>query len=402
MSHSELDLSQPCIVFHANTARYLRHFRLPLAKRLQERGCRILFACPDGPDREELVAQGFTWIPTRIHRFGLNPLSDLRSAWGLAAALRVHRPAAIHNFTLKAILIGTLAARLARTPRIINAVTGLGYLYCQPGKSNALPRRLLTRFFHWSFRQRGIRTIFQNDEDRRLLLKPGSPGEYGALIPGSGVDLTEFHPAPDRPAKGSVILAARLLKDKGVLAFCEASRIVRMQWPDTPFVIAGAIDPDHPGSFSAAEIEAMRADYPTVSFLGFRKDMPHLLRHAAMAVLPSRYGEGVPRILAEAAASGLPLIALDGPGIRSILEDGVNGILISRGGSGELAEAVSRILGDPALAERFGQGSRRIAVERFDQELVFKETLGVYADLGLRLHAAGTGIGNNPASGWKR
>jgi len=373
----------PRIVLFANTDWYLFNFRLALARHIRdELEAQVFVACPDGPYRATLESEGFQWIPVRMGRQSLNPAPDLIAAVKFGRALRRVQPDLVHNFTLKSILIGSLGARLAGVPRIVNAVTGLGSLFSTSKASYAVPRLLLTGFFRWTFRSPRIRTIFQNQQD--LLRLASSPRHQAAcrLIPGSGVDPVRFSPAATPPARPVLILASRLLKDKGIQDFCEAATRIKAELPDTAFWVAGSIDTGSPGSFSADEIETLKAQYPMVDFLGHREDMPDLYRQAAIAVLPSRYGEGVPRSLLEAAASGLPLVAADGDGVVPIVQEGRNGHRVPPGNPAALAQALLKLLNSPETMTRFGRESRAILLAGFAQKRVLDATIAVYGELG--------------------
>jgi len=377
----------PRIALFANTEWYLFNFRLPLAKRLQaEYGAEVWVICPDGPYRSRLEAEGFHWLPVQMDRQGVNPSGDLRTAARLARELALVRPHLLHNFTLKSIFAGTLAARRAGIPHVVNAVTGLGSLFT-PGSHYRLPRCLLTAFFRWTFRNPGIRTIFQNQDDLEQLAPAARQRVRCRLIGGSGVDSARFFPPAHPPAHPTLLLASRLLKDKGIGEFCEAARIVGRSCPEAEFQVAGSIDAGNPGSYSALEVEALKTRFPMVHFLGHRDDMPMLYRQASLAVLPSRYREGVPRSLLEAACSGLPLVAADGDGIRAILHEGSNGRLVPPGDHDTLAQVLLELLADPVTMERFGRESRSLAVEGFDQEKVLEATLAVYRELGFPPHS---------------
>ncbi len=374
----------PRIALFANTEWYLYNFRLPLAKRLQvELGAEVWVICPDGPYRPRLEAEGFHWISAEIDRRGLNPVRDLAAASRLARDLRKARPDLLHNFTLKSILIGTLAARRAGTPRIVNAVTGLGSMFSSSHWGRyRLPRTLLEVFLRWTFRNPGIRTIFQNPGDlAQVATHAGHQGRC-RLIAGSGIDTDRFHPSGHPSTPPTLILASRLLKDKGVGDFCEAASIVHQSCPEAVFQVAGEIDEGNPGSFSSVELEALKANFPMVQFLGHRDDMPDLYRQATLAILPSRYREGVPRSLLEAAASGLPLVAVDGEGIRDIVRHGSNGRLVPPKDGGALAETLLELLADSGTREAYGRESRRLVVEGFDQSRVLDATFAVYQELG--------------------
>lgn len=373
----------------ANTEWYLYNFRLPLAKRLQvEAGAEVWVICPDGPYRPRLEAEGFHWIPVVMDRQGINPLMDIWVAARLARHLARIRPHLLHNFTLKSILAGTLAGRLAGVPRIVNAVTGLGSMFTarQQGEYR-LPRVLLQAFFRWTFQSPHIRTIFQNQGDITQLAPHARQHAGCRMIAGSGIDTARFHPPSHPPRNPTLLLASRLLKDKGIAEFCEAARIVCRTHPETVFQVAGEVDEGNPGSYSMLEVEDLKVRFPMVHFLGHRDDMPELYRQASLAVLPSSYREGVPRSLLEAAGSGLPLVAVDGDGIRAIVHDGINGRLVPPKDGHTLARVILDLLADPSRMAAYGRESRKLAMEGFDQARVLDATFAVYRELGLSLHS---------------
>ena len=380
-------MENPRIALFANTDWYLYNFRLPLAKRLQhECGAEVWVICPDGPYRPRLEAEGFHWRPIRMERQGLNPFNDLLTAARLAWELVYIKPLLLHNFTLKSILAGSIAARFAGVPAVVNAVTGLGSMFVSGADRYRLPRHLLVAFFRWSFRDRKIRTIFQNEGDLEQFAPAASHQVRCRLIGGSGVDSERFYPATHPPDHPTLLLTARLLKDKGISEFCEAAKIVGRSYPNAEFLVAGSIDTGNPGSYSQQEIEELRRLFPCVKFLGHQEEMQFLYQRATLAVLPSRYREGVPRSLIEAACSGLPLVAVDGGGVRTIVKDGINGRLIPSGDSAALAHVLLALLGDPPSMERFGRASRALAVESFDQQRVLDATFAVYRELGFPPH----------------
>ncbi|MBP7618612.1 MAG: glycosyltransferase, partial [Geothrix sp.] len=178
-------------------------------------------------------------------------------------------------------------------------------------------------------------------------------------------------------------LVSRLIRDKGILAFCEAASLVHVELPQVRFQVAGAVDPGNPSSFTQVEIDRLAKLHPMTEFLGQREDMAELFRGAALAVLPAQAREGLPRSLIEACASGLPLVASDVEGIREVLLHGQNGLLVPPGDVQALASAWIEILQDPLRRSAMGRASRALALERFDQEKVLEATLAVYAELGL-------------------
>lgn len=373
----------PRVVFFANTDWYLYHFRSHLIRGVAGAfGAEIVVICPSGPYAEKLQAEGYTWIPAELRRRSLNPLPDILLAWRLAKVFRDIRPDLLHAFTLKAIFIGTLAARLSGVVRVVNAVTGMGTLFGSRGFGSLLAQRLLAIFFRGFLNRPGVRTIFQNPEDLRLFQQMTGFTQGLRLVPSSGVDTRGFCPPESRVAPPMVLMASRLIRDKGIRHFCEAARTISATLPEVAFWLAGEIDPGNPSSYSQEEMDRMAAEFPMVSFLGHRSDICALLKQAWLAVLPSQAREGLPRFLIEAAASGLPLVGTDIEGIRQVVLDGQNGLRVPAGNSLALAAAIGDILRDEQRRTAMGAESRALALALFDQEKVLASTMAIYAELG--------------------
>jgi glycosyltransferase involved in cell wall biosynthesis len=235
--------------------------------------------------------------------------------------------------------------------------------------------------FRVAFRHQRARTIFQNPDDRRCFVDAGLlRPDQTALIRGSGVDCATFHPAAEPDGEPVVLLASRLLWDKGIAEFVEAARRLRERGGSARFVLAGRPDPGNPTAVPVAQLEAwVRAGI--LEWWGHRRDMPDVLRRATIVVLPSFYPEGVPKVLLEAAASGRAIITTDTPGCREIVRHRVNGLLVPPRDATAVTRAIEELLGDSGLRRELGQAGRRIAVTEFAEELIVHQTLDVYRTL---------------------
>jgi len=361
----------------ANTDWYLYNFRLPLAKALRSGGYEVVLLSPPGDYARLLTQEGFRWIGFPLSRKGVNPLSELAALWRLVKLYRLERPGLAHHFTIKCVLYGGIAARCSGTRAIVSSVTGLGHVFITNSWINRLLRPLVSLVYRFVFGRSQI--VFQNPDDRREFVRLALVEEGRShLIRGSGVDTAYFCPPADarkeRPA--TVLMVGRLLREKGVREFVEAAAIVRKRLPGVQFLLAGDSDPGNPSSIEPNLIAEWqgRGD---VSFLGHRADVRELTQAADLAVLPS-YREGMPRSLLEAAACGLPLVATDVPGCREIVSNGVNGLLVPPFDSRRLAEAIIELLIDSDRRNAMGKRSRAIACDRFSQDRVVRETMGVY------------------------
>jgi glycosyltransferase involved in cell wall biosynthesis len=310
---------------------------------------------------------------------GQNPLKELRVIADIVKMYRERQPDLVHHVTVKPVLYGSLAARLVGGPGVVNAVSGLGYLFLGSRRARLL-RPLVKALYRLALRHRRSRTIFQNPDDRDLFVGSGLVRpDQTVLIRGSGVDCDTFVPRPEPEGIPVVILPARILWDKGVAEFVEAARLIRQQ--DTParFVLVGDPDPGNPAAVPTATLEAWVRE-GIIDSWGHRRDMPEALSSATVVVLPS-YREGLPKALLEAAACGRPVVATDVPGCREIVRHNVNGLLVPVRDAPALANATRLLLQSPALRHRLGEAGRRIAEREFAEQLVVDQTLDVYRRL---------------------
>jgi glycosyltransferase involved in cell wall biosynthesis len=363
------------VLLFANTDWYLYNFRRDLAQALLRRGDEVILLSPPGEYAPRLQAMGFRWLAFPLARRGMNPLVELRSLGHLTRLYRREKPDLVHHFTIKCVLYGTLAARLAGVKGVVNSITGLGYIFLPGGAPKSILRAFVSLWYRAVLG--GSRVIFENDDDRQAFLRFGfiRPAD-GNLIPGVGVDTQRFTPAPFPEGPPVVVLAARLLWDKGIGEFVEAARRLRAGGVRARFALAGRTDPGNPASIPDAQIEAWR-DEGVVEWWGWIEDMANALVKANIVCLPS-YREGLPTVLIEAAACGRPVIASNVPGCRETVAEGVNGLLVRAGEAESLAGAIRQLVLDAALCRRMGAAGRRMAEERFSSTVILDKILAVY------------------------
>ncbi|SFN31837.1 glycosyltransferase family 4 protein [Dokdonella immobilis] len=371
------------IVLFANTEWYLYNFRRSLALALRDAGYEVLLISPPGPYGEKLRALGLRWVPVPMVRRSLNPLRELHLLWHLWRLFRRERPALVHGFTIKCAVYGSLAARMAGVPARINAVAGMGYVFSSADLKARLLRPLVRALLRLTLGGANARLILQNPDDVALFEQAGLvDGANVRLIAGSGVDCMRFKARPAaRESNGppKVLLASRLLWDKGIAEFVAAARILRAEGRGGAFLLAGDPDPGNPAAVPLATVQGW-VDEGVLQWLGHVDDMPALFASVDMVVLPS-YREGLPKGLIEAAACALPLVTTDVPGCREVVTDGVDGLRVPVRDADALARAIARLIDDPELATRLGQAARAKALERFDERLVVARTIAVYREL---------------------
>ena len=361
------------IILFANTDWYLYNFRLELAKTLRTRGDEVVFLSPPGDYAAKLTGLGFRWIEFPFSRRGMNPLAELSAIYRLWLLYRREKPDLVHHFTIKCVLYGSTAAHLAGIPRIINAITGLGYVF---NKGNHL-LGILARFFY-RLVLKNTQVIFQNPDDLETFIQAKLLHPTQAhLIRSSGVDLARFIPEPEKSSQPPlVILPARLLKDKGVLEFVETALLLKQRNVLARMALAGDPDPHNPTSVSPQEIQTWVTE-GIIEAWGWQEKMADVYRASHLVCLPS-YREGVPRSLLEAAASGRAIVTTDAPGCREVVRHGINGLLVPLRDPQALADAIQTLLENPQLRQEMGQRGREIVEKEFSSEIVIAQTLGVY------------------------
>jgi glycosyltransferase involved in cell wall biosynthesis len=374
------------VLFVANWDWVLYNFRLPLARALMDQGLDIILICPPGKYTQEIEDMGFDWRPWDLNRRSIYPWEELVAIVELYKIYRELQPKGVHHFTIKPILYGSLAARAADVPHVINNFTGLGYLFGEARTARFL-RWIILPILRRTFKQgAGFHTAFQNPEDRAHLVSLGIvPEDKTTLIPGTGVDMEQFKPLPlelKEHGPPVVIMAARLLWDKGVAEYVTTAKAIRSQGIEARFLLAGEPDYGNPDSVSDDVLDGWRRE-GVVEILGHRSDMSDLLPQADIAVLPSRYHEGVPLFLLEAAASGLALVGSDIEGCRMVIEDGINGFLVPLDDPKKLQELLVILIDYGDLRQKMGRKSRQIAERRFDRRMILERYLQMYRKIGL-------------------
>jgi len=370
------------LILFANTDWYLWNFRRSLALALREAGHEVLLISPDGPYGEKLRSLGLCWQALPMNRRSLNPLREALVLLHLVRLLRRERPDIVHDFTIKCAVYGSLAARLAGVPARVNAVDGLGYVFTSNDRNAVLLRPLVRALLQLALRGRNARLILQNPDDRALFKQAGLvDAAQVRLIPGAGVDSARFPARPTGTRDGPlrVLLAARLLWDKGIAEYIAAARRLRDEGRELRFLLAGAPDTGNPAAVDEATVREWVAE-GVIEWLGHVDDMPALFASVDVVVLPS-YREGLPTSLIEAAACALPLVTTDVPGCREVVTDGIDGLLVPARDVGALATAIARLQDDPELAARLGAAARAKALTEFDEKIVIARTLAVYREL---------------------
>jgi glycosyltransferase involved in cell wall biosynthesis len=390
---------QTRIVFVDNSVDAFRRDRMQLVYAARDLGLEIHVAAP--PSRTDNLPDGFAYHPIPMSRKGTNIWKEPATVLALLRLYRQLRPSLVHHLRLKPVLYGSLAASLSGVPAVVNTLTGLGFLFTDRSEKTAPVRKWVEMGCRRAFRHSNLRVIFQNPDDRAVFIREGiATGEQTAVIKGSGVDLSVFRPLPEPEGVPVIILASRMLWDKGVAQFVEAARILKSEGIRARFALAGESDPDNPAAIPSEQLEIWH-ESGEIEWWGLQKpaDMPSVLAKSHIVCLPS-YREGIPRILIEAAASGRPIVTTDAPGCREVVRPGENGIIVPSRDTASLTSALRFLIEHPEIRIEMGKNNRQIAVQEFSQELVIGQFMAVYREV-LRAASVGPGAPSQVATGAK-
>lgn len=370
-------MRRPRLLFLVTEDWYFASHRLHLARAAVAAGYQVAVATRLSTQAERLRAAGIEVIPFELARRAGNPLAE---AWALSRLLRRWRPDILHNVALKPAVVGSLAALLAGVPAVVNAVSGLGYMFINRSLRARVLRPLVVAAFRLLLGRRRCRLIVQNVDDQAFFQESGMvPAASIALIRGAGVDVRHFRPAPEPPGPPVAALVARLLWDKGVGELVEAARLLKAEGVPLRVALVGQPDPHNPRSIPEETVRAWQAE-GVIEWWGHRDDIAAVWAEAAIAVLPS-YREGLPKALLEAAACGRPLVTTDVPGCREMVADDDNGLLVPARDAGALAGALRRLADDATLRRRLGGRARARAVDEFSETVVAEQTMALYRQM---------------------
>lgn len=367
------------LLFVVNDLDYFYSHRLGLAKAALEEGFEIHVASPQGSFSRNQIEPKFFFHQIPMTRRGVFHLREWKTFRALKALFLEVNPDIVHNVTIKPIIFGSLASQAANVPGVVNTVSGLGFVFADTSLRTRVLRVLALIGYRLSFRHHNSIAIFQNIDDRVRLVKSvgGGLSEKSVVIRGSGVDTNLWRPVLRPTGPPTVVLASRMLHHKGITDFVQAARIVRERRPETRWVLAGVPDTGNPASHTERELREW-GEEGVVEWMGWVGDVPALFATSRVVVLPSYYGEGVPKVLIEAAACGRAIVTTDTPGCRDIVENNVNGLLVPTRSPQDLAQVIEYLLDNPTKCDKMGQAGRKRVEDHFSMKSVNEATVNVY------------------------
>ena len=377
---------RPRLLFLITEDWYFWSHRLELARAARSAGWDVSVATRVRDHGKRIEDEGFTLLPLGLVRSSRHPLREIFSILEITRVYRGVRPDVVHHVALKPILYGSVAARLARVPAAVNGFAGLGYTFIEAGRRKGVLRFIMGKALQWALTLPHSRVVFQNAEDASELVNAGIVGaDQIQVIRGVGVDMVKFSPplaTQDENQVPLVVVAGRMLWDRGIGEFVEAARLLKLKSIRAQCVLVGMIDKENPAAIPETKLRAWQSE-GLVQWWGHREDMPNVLASAQIVVLPS-YREGLPKVLLEAAACGKPVVATNVAGCREIVKDGINGLLVPPKDSSSLSDAIVKLLGNAGLRAQMGARGREIVEKEFSVDRISRETLNLYDELWKR------------------
>lgn len=371
----------PKLLMIVNEDRFFLSHRKEIAVAAKENGYDVTIVAKDTGRRNDVEALGLKMIDLPINPTGKNLAQDLKTLLFLLNLYRKERPNIVHHVGLKNILWGGLAAKLCGVHGVVNAVSGLGVIFSQE-KSSVMAGMIL-KVLRFSHHRKNLAVIFQNSEDRTLFKRKKIVNERQIFFTkGSGCDLNEFDYTPDPDGeKINVIFTARMVREKGVVTLVEAAEMLRNEYQEkVEFWLCGGLS-NNPRALSEADLNSL-CDGKYIKWLGHRTDVKDLLKKSNIVAFPSYYREGVPKSLIEASAIGRPIVTTNSIGCKDVVEDGVNGYLITIKDSAMLAARLKELFDSKELRVAMGKKSREFAERDFSVENVVKTHLDIYKKIG--------------------
>jgi glycosyltransferase involved in cell wall biosynthesis len=357
--------------------------RLQIALEAQKEGYIVIIACHFTKHRQQLLDLGLKVVDIPFSRSGGGVLNEFRTIKNIRTVIKSSNPSIIHAVTIKPVLYtGLVLKTINKSIPFVAAISGLGYVFTATNFRAKLTKAIVSVFYKLALSQKYKVVIFQNTSDENILTKAAKLTQNDkTLIKGSGVELSIYNKLPENITQNTkIVMACRLLKEKGVYEYVEAAKRVKKKLPHTEFLLVGTPDLENPNTITLTEIDQWVRE-GVVNYLGHRNDIPDLFADSNIVCLPSFYGEGVPKVLIEAAACGRAIITTNNPGCRDAIIDGVTGIAVPIRDSAALAVAIIKLIEDSDLRNAMGNRGRLFAEQEFDVNSVVHQHLKIYNNL---------------------
>lgn len=360
---------------------FLQH-RVAIAQVLKNDNYRIIVAARDTGKSNEIITLGFEFIHIDFSRKGLNPISEIKTVNQFYKICKKIKPRFLYQVTIKPIIYGSIIAKILNL-KTVNTICGLGHVFSK--NENNLLRRIVSIAYKNAVNGKNSHTFFENSDNQTTFLKLGilKKKSQSTVVNGAGVDLNKFSPVKklNNPKKLVITLATRMLWDKGVKEFVDSAGLLNEKFKNkAEFRLYGMIDNGNPKSIPEDYLKSIEVK-GYIKWYGFVDDMVGVFKHSDIVVLPSYYGEGLPTVLAEACAMGLPIITTNSVGCKECVDEGLNGFKVQIRSVSALANSIEKLVTDKALRLSMGKASRVKAQKDYDHNKIVEKYMNVFNSL---------------------
>lgn len=366
------------ILFIVNVDWFFISHRLPLALEALKKGYEVHLACGISDKKEYLEKLGIKVHPLNLSRSGTGIKGELKAFIEIFNVLKKVTPDIAHFVTIKPVLYGGIASRFFGGFRKVFAISGLGFVFVDQTLKAKIVRTIVKSMYKIALCGKNSHVIVQNPEDKKVILSFNViEDKYITLIKGSGVDLEQCFYKISENNIPKVVMASRLLKEKGVFEFAQAAKILENKNLKVEFELYGEIDEGNPNSLTKTDLEKI-SKITNFEIKGFSSDIKSVFQKSDIVVLPSYYGEGLPKVLIEAAACGRSIITTDMPGCIDTIIENKTGLFCKAKDAESLANQIEKLILDKDLRNSMGKEGRELAKKEFDIKKVVEKHFDIY------------------------
>jgi glycosyltransferase involved in cell wall biosynthesis len=366
------------ILFIVNVDWFFISHRLPLAIEALTKGYEVHIACGISDKKEYLENLGLKVHPLNISRSGTGIKGELKAFVEVYKILKKITPDIAHFVTIKPVLYGGIASRFLGSFRKVFAISGLGFVFVAQTIKAKIVRIIVKSMYKIALGGKNSHVIVQNPEDKKVILSFNvTDNENITLIKGSGVDLEQYTYKISENNVPKIVMASRLLKEKGVFEFVTAAEILENKNLKVEFELYGEIDEGNPNSLTKNDLDRI-SKISNLKIKGFSNNIKSVFQKSDIVVLPSYYGEGLPKVLIEAAACGRAIITTDMPGCKDTIIENKTGLFCKTKDAESLAFQIEKLILDKALRNSMGESGRVLAEKEFDINKVVEKHFEIY------------------------
>lgn len=348
-------------------------FRMDMMKDFIKQGHSIIALGPENETewKSKFKEHNIEYRQLYVQRNGINPLKDLRTYKELHQFMKREKPDKVFAYQAKTVIYGSLAARINGIKEIYPLIAGLGSVFRGKGFKNSLVKMIM-KIEYWVACCASQKVFFQNNDDKNEFVNNGLiKEEQVVIINGSGVNLEKFKPEP-LPKAPAFLFIGRLIKDKGVMEYLEACKIIKRSHRKIRCMLVGPYD-SNPSAMQPDELNDY-VEAGIVEYFGEQSDVRPFIAECSAYILPS-YHEGTPKTVLEAMAMGRTIITSDAPGCRETVIDGENGYLVAVRDVNGLVEKMEFLIANTDVNKKMGECSLKIVREKYDVNIVNKSII---------------------------